>query len=123
MDSLRLSTSGQQQEALQLMDEVIAEAIEEADDSSLYLLIDHAALLNGRDRFVVKHYCEQYLASSPENPRALYRLADVAMEDGQPEIAKQYAKRCHRAILRSDDEKVRRDLLDLVLERWPELAQ
>jgi hypothetical protein len=125
MDSLRLSKSGQHQEALRLMDEVIAEAIEEGDYLSLYILIDHAALLNGkgRDRSVVKHHYEQYLASSPENPRALYGLADVAMEEGQPEIAKQYAKRCYHAILRSDDEKVKRDLLDLVLERWPELAQ
>jgi hypothetical protein len=45
------------------------------------------------------------------------------MEDGQTEIAKQYAKRCHQAILRSDDEKIKKDLLDLVLQRWPELAE
>ncbi len=106
------------------MDEVIAEAITEGDYSSLVVLIDHAALLNGvkRDLSVVKRYFEQYLTHNPENPRALYWLADVAMEEGQTEIAKRYAKRCHQAILRSHDEKIKRDLLDLVLERWPEVA-
>ncbi len=123
-DSLRLSMSGQQKEALRLMDEVIAEAITEGDYSSLLVLIDHAGLLNGvkRDLSVVKRYFEQYLTHSSENPRALYWLADVAMEEGQTEIAKRYAKRCHQAILRSDDQKIKRDLLDLVLERWPEVA-
>jgi hypothetical protein len=126
MDSLRLAMSGQHQEALRLMDEVIAEAIQEGDDSSAFVLIDHAALLGphvGRDRSILKHYYEQYLTSSPEHPRALYGLADVAMDEGQTEIARQYAKRCHRAILLSHDEKIRRDLLDLVLERWPEVAE
>ena len=107
------------------MDEVITEAMKEGDDLTLFTLIDHAALLNGmgRDRFVVKRYCEQYLAHSSENPRALYGLADVAMEDGQTDLAKQYAKRCLQAILRSKDAKIKQDLLDLVLERWPEAAE
>lgn len=123
--SLDLSISGQAKEALRLMEEVITEAMKEGDDSSAFLLIDHAAILTGkgRDRSVLKHYYEQYLISCPEHPRALYGLADVAMEGGQTEIAKQYAKRCHRAILLSHDEKIKRDLLDLVLERWPEVAE
>ena len=123
--SLQLSTSGQAQEALQLIDGVITEAINEGDDSSAFLLIDQAALLTnvGRDRSILKHYYEKYLTFSPDHPRALYGLADVAMGEGQTEIAKQYAKKCHGAILRSHDEKIKRDLLDLVLERWPEVAE
>jgi len=107
------------------MDEVIAEALKEGDDLTLSVLIDHAALLNGvkRDLSLVKHYYGQVLTSSPENARALYALADVAMEDGQIEIAKQYAKKCHQAILRSGDNKTKQDLLELVVERWPEIAQ
>jgi hypothetical protein len=123
--SLDLWRSGHQQEALRLMDEVIAEAIREGDHFGVFILIGHAALLNGakRDLSLVKRYYEQYLTHSPENPRALYGLADVAMEDGQTEIAKQYAKRCHRAILQSDDDKIKQDLLDLVIERWPEISE
>jgi hypothetical protein len=123
--SLKLSGSGQYQEALRLMDEVIAEAIKEGDGLSALVLIDHAALLNGveRDRSLVKHYIELFLTYSPENPRVLYESADLAMEDGQIEIAKQYAKRCHQAILQSEDDKIKKDLLDLVLHRWPEFAE
>ena len=123
--SLDLWQAGHQQEALRLMDEVITEAIKEGDDSSAFLFIDHAAMLSpngGRDRSILKHYYEQYLTSRPEHPRALYGLADIAIEDGQTEIAKQYAKRCYEAILQSNDHKIKRDLLDLVLERWPEVA-
>jgi hypothetical protein len=123
MDSSKLSTSNFQ-EALRLIDEVIAEAIKEGDELTAIVLIDHAALLNGteRDRSLAKHYYEQFLASSPESPRVLYELADTAMEDGQIDIAKQYAKRCRQATLSSGNAKIKRDLLDLVLERWPEVS-
>jgi hypothetical protein len=125
LGSLNLSRSGQHQESLRLMDKLIAETIKEGDGLTALILIDHAALLNGggRDRSLVKHYYEQFLTHNPDNPRVLYESAHVAMEDGQTEIAKQYAKRCHQAILRSDDDKIKKDLLDLVLVRWPELAE
>lgn len=125
LDSLQLSHSGRRDEAFRLMDEVIAEAIKEGDDLSVLLLIEHAALLNGakRDLSILKHYYGQFLTYSSENPRALYGLADVAMEDGQIEIARQYARKCHQAILQSDDNKIKQDLLDLVLERWPGVAE
>lgn len=123
--SLKLSRSGQLQEAYRLMDEVIAEAIKEGDNLSAILLIDQAALLNGvkRDLSLVKHYYEQILTYSPENPRAWYQLADIAMKDGQIDIARQYAKKCYQAILQGDDNKIRQDLLDLVLERCPEVTK
>ena len=125
VDSSKLSGSGQQQAALRLMDEVIAEAINEGDELTALVAIDHTATLNGarRDRSLAKQYYEQFLTASPESPRVLYELANDAMENGQTEIAKEYAKRCHQAILRSDNDKIKNDLLALVLERWPELAK
>ena len=123
LGSLKLSMSGHHEEALRLMDDVIAEAIKDGEDSWVFIFFDHAAVLNQSsfpDRSLLKHYYEEYLTHSSENPRALYRLADVAMEDGQTEIATRYAERCHRAILRSDDDKIKRELLELVLERWPD---
>jgi Tfp pilus assembly protein PilF len=125
VDSSKLSGLGQQQAAFRLMDEVIAEAMNEGDELTALVVIDHAATLNGagRDRSLAKQYYEQFLTASPESPRVLYELANDEMENGQTEIAKQYAKRCHQAILRSDNEKIKNDLLDLVLQRWPELAK
>jgi hypothetical protein len=125
VDSSKLSGSGQQEAALRLMDEVIAETIREGDELTALVVIDHTAILNGagRDRSLAKQYYDQFLTANPESPRVLYELANDAMENGQPEIAKQYAKRCHQAILRSDNDKIKKDLLDLVLERWPELAK
>src|SRR5258707_15713275 len=89
LDSLKLSGSGQRQEAFRLVAEVIAEAIMEGDELSALVLIDQAAILNGvkRDRSLAKRYYEQFLSHSPESPRVLYELADAATEDGQIEIA------------------------------------
>ena len=121
--SLDLWQSGHHNDARQLMDDVIAEAIKEADELWVFAFIDHAAILGGfRDGSILKHYYEQYLIHSPENARALYGLADVAMDEGQTEIAKQYAKKCYGAILRSGDERTIRSLLELVLARWPDVA-
>lgn len=125
VDSLKLSASGQPQEALRLLDEVIAEAMREGEELWAFIFIDHAAVLSARgqpDRSLRKRYYEQYLTYRPENPRALYGLADVAMEDGQTETAKLYAKRCHQALLETEDKIAKKDLFDLVLERWPELS-
>lgn len=121
LGSLKLSESGQLQDAPHLMDEVIAEAINEGDGLTALVAIDHAAILNGgeRDRSLARRYYEQLLIHSHEDPRVLYESANASMEDGQIEIAKQYAKRCHQAILHCNNERIKRDLLDLVLERWP----
>jgi hypothetical protein len=56
----------------------------------------------------VKHML-QLLTAASSNP---YESADVAMEDVQSEIAKRYAKMCRHVILKSDDAKQKRDLLD-----------
>jgi Tfp pilus assembly protein PilF len=106
------------------VDDVIVEAMKERDDSSLDVLLNHVAVLIGdsdRGSSLIRHYYEQYLTYSPENPRALYGLADVAMKAGQIENAKTHAKRCYEALLKTDDQKARKDLLDLILERWPEV--
>lgn len=123
LGSLRHSMSGHHKEGLEIMDDLIAEAIMEGEEPWVFIFINHASVLNASgvpDQLLLKHYYNKYLAHSPENPRALYGLADVAMKEDENEIAEQYAKRCHRAILQSNDAKVKKDLLDLVLERWPQ---
>jgi len=123
-DSLRLSQSGQNHEGLKLLDDAIAEAIQEDRRSWILTLTHHAAILcrHRGDLDLAKHYYEQSLAYNPENPRALYGLADVSLERGEAETAKEFAKRSYEAILRGDDEIVKAGLLDLIVKQWPEIA-
>ena len=88
-------------------------------------LCHHAAIVS---RFTknfasAQHYYEESLAADPENARALYGLATVALDQGQLEIAKQYATRCRTATLWSDDEILKQGLLDLLVKHWPDIAE
>ena len=51
----------------------------------------------------MKQYYEKSLALNPESPRALSGLADVAEVQGELELAKQYAARCYKGLMGSDD--------------------
>jgi tetratricopeptide (TPR) repeat protein len=94
-DSMRLSQLGQNHEALKLLDDAIAEAIQEDRRSWILTLSHHAAILcrHRGDLDLAKHYYEQSLAYNPENPRALYGLAYVSLERDEAETAKAFAKR------------------------------
>jgi len=123
-NGLELVEQGKHEAALKLLDESIAEAVRENNVPWIRTLCHHAAIVS---RFTenlasAKCYYEQSLNSDPENARALYGLATVALDQGEPDIAKQYAIRCRTAILQSDDELVRM-LLDLVVKHWPDLAK
>jgi hypothetical protein len=122
--SLKLWESGDHEEAFRLLDDLIAEAIKQGEHSWVLTLSNHAATLSRfkGDPGLVKRYYEQSVTYNPENPRALYGLAKISLEEGQTEIAKQYATRCHRAILQSGDEIIKQGLLDLVLKQWPEVG-
>ena len=123
-DSVDLAQQGKDQDALKLVDESISEAIRDQQISWIRILCHHAAVISYHlgNQQLVKHYYEQSLTSDPENPQALYGLANVAQEQGELEIAKQYAARCHRAIVQGNDEMMKRGLLDLVVKRWPEVG-
>jgi Tfp pilus assembly protein PilF len=68
-----------------------------------------------------KRYYSQSLACDPENARAFYGLAAVALHEGDPVTARQYATRCNTSILRSDGEIL--NLLDSIVKNWPELVE
>jgi Tfp pilus assembly protein PilF len=70
----------------------------------------------------VKHYYKQSLASDPDNPRAWYGLASVALEQGETEMAKQYAIRCHAALVQSEDGVIKPGLLELLAKHWPDVV-
>jgi hypothetical protein len=69
----------------------------------------------------VKHYYQVSLEFIPENPRALSGLADVAKEQGEFELAKQYAARCYKALIEGDD-FLKSERLETLLKKWPEFS-
>ena len=122
--STKLMQQGDNEKALQLLDDVIAMAISENEDRWVLTLSHHAAVISN---FLgnlprVKHYYEKSLEFNPENPRALYGLADVAKEQGELELAKQYAARCYKALIEGDD-FLKKERLETLLKKWPEISQ
>lgn len=116
---------GEHGEALKLLDDSIAETKRDRNVSWIRTLCHHAAIVCRFDENLAsaQHYYEESLASDPENARALYGLATVALDQGQLEIAKQYATRCHTANLRCDDEILKKGLFDLLVKHWPDAAE
>ena len=124
--SIELSRLGKQQEALRLLDDAIADAIRDGSGTaSISALCHHAAILcRFADDFgLVKHYYEQSLVHNPDNPRALYGLAEVALKQGNADLARQYAKKSYDATVQGDDEIAKRGLLDLITKQWPDVAK
>ena len=124
--SLKLVEQGEHAEALKLLDDAIAEAQRDQNGPWIRTLCHHAAIVSRftENLTATQHYFEESLASDPENARALYGLARVTLDQGHLEIAKQYAKRSHTAILqRDDDEVLKQGLLDLLRKHWPDIAE
>lgn len=106
--------------ALRLVDDAIALAISEQENRWVLTLSHHAAVICnflGRTE-LVKRYYQQSLAFNPENSRALYGLAIVAKEQGETQLARDYAVRCHKGLMSGDD-FLRDSLLELLLRYWP----
>jgi tetratricopeptide (TPR) repeat protein len=122
--STKASQQGDNDEALRLLDGAITMASKENDRQWVLTLCHHAAVISNFLGNVsrVKHYYQQSLAFNPENPRALSGLADVAKEEGELELAREYAARCYKALMEGDD--FLKDIrLETLLKKWPEVAR
>jgi tetratricopeptide (TPR) repeat protein len=95
-ESVELEKRDEHALALELLDEAIAGAIRDGDVRWIRSLCDHAAIMSrsAEDWASAKRYYEQSLASDPENARALYGLAAIALDESDPVAARQYATRC-----------------------------
>lgn len=115
-ESIKLMQKGQDEEALRLLDDAIAMAMSENENRWVLTLSHHAAVISNSLRSFSreKHYYEKSLEFNPENPIALYGLAEVALEQGDTDLAKQFAKRSYEAIVLGDDGMAKRGLLDLI---------
>ncbi len=112
-ESARLLKHNDPQQALSLLDELLAQAIQENEASWVCTLCHHAAIISNflGNQELVEHYYRQSLVFVPENPAALYGLAKVERERGELETARQYAARCYKAIIHGDDEIMKRAYL------------
>ena len=122
--SARLARQDDNEEALRLLDGAIAKAISENENRWVLTLSHHAAVISNflGNPALAKQYYEKSLEFNPENPRALAGLADVAQEQGELELAKEYAARCYKALMEGDD-FLKDARLETLLKKWPEVAQ
>ena len=122
-ESGELSRRGNNREALRLIDDLVAQAIQENRPSWVTTLCRHAAVIcdHAGEIDLVTRYCEQALAYSPDDALSFYKLADVSLRQGRMDTAKEYAAKSYRICkLRSEQE---RGLMELLLKQWPELAE
>jgi tetratricopeptide (TPR) repeat protein len=123
-ESSRLSKLGQLSEALDYIDRSISEAIRGNHGDWVQILCRHAAIISNfaGDLNRAKRYNEEALSYGPENRMALFGLAKVLVQLGQPDLAKQYATKCYELAIR-DRTKPDRAMLELLGNRWPELGR
>jgi tetratricopeptide (TPR) repeat protein len=122
--SVRLAQEGRHEQALKIVDEAVAKAVDATENSWVRTLCHHAAIIarhNG-NLDLSKRYYDQSLASNPENSRALYGLAFIAREQGDSDAAKLYAEKCYRALTHDEEAILRDEWMDLLLRNWPEVA-
>lgn len=124
INSARLLQEDDYAAALRLVDNALAQAVGAGASRWVKILCHHAAIISefSGDVELAKRYYEQSLAVNPENSRALYGLARLSSERGAAEVAKQYAAKCYRALMRIDDDMLSQEWLELLLKNWPELA-
>jgi Tfp pilus assembly protein PilF len=122
--STKLSQQGDNDEALRLLDGAIMTASKENDRQWVLTLSHHAAVISNflGNLSREKHYYQQSLAFNPENPRAFSGLADVAKQEGELELASEYAARCYKALMEGDD-FLKDARLETLLKKWPEVAR
>ncbi len=53
---------------------------------------------------------------------ALYSLADALFQEGQTDLAKQFAVKSYELSVQRDTEQGRA-LIELIIKRWPEIRQ
>ena len=123
-DSNEFWQAGDPQRALRILDQSIQDAIRQKKDQWVEVLGRHAALISESigDLPQARQYNEQVLRYGPDNPMALYGLAKVLSEQGEIELARQYAVRCREAVARSGNE-IHQGVLELIAKRWPEIVE
>jgi hypothetical protein len=122
-ESTRLSQNGEPLKALELLDSSIMMAVRENWNHALQTISRHAAIIaeSTGDLARAKSYNEQTLSCAPENPMALYGMAKVLSEQGEIELARQYAAKCYQVSIRGGTE-IDQARVELLGKHWPEFG-
>ena len=123
-ESGELSRMGENERALKLLDDSIAQAIQENNVAWVRTLCRHAAVVSHHagELDLVRRYRERILSYSPDDTLSLYALADVSFRQGRPDEAKGYAANCYQICRRRGTEKDKA-LIEVLLKQWPELGE
>jgi hypothetical protein len=115
-----LVSGGEGQSALRLLDDYLAEP---GQDRKLRIRsLGHFAAITAvqlGDLDTARRYCEERLAYTPDDPMALYLLADCLARQGETDEARRRAADCRSAAL-SKGEVVAKVMVDLLEERFPD---
>jgi hypothetical protein len=67
-----------------------------------------------------RRYCEERLAYNPEDPMALYHMADCLARQGETDEARRRAADCRKAASLKGDE-IGKGIVELIEKQFPEL--
>jgi tetratricopeptide (TPR) repeat protein len=121
--SLDLARDRQPEEALRILDDVIAQANEEKRGMWVGTLCRHAAVLAhamGDIRREIQ-YAEQALPHADDHRFALYNFAQLLQRGGEVARAERYAREAHKLALPQETE-TDRDLIAAIRKQWPNLS-
>jgi ClpA/ClpB-like protein len=112
---------GEGQSALQLLDHYMAEPGQDRK-LRMRLMGGFAAITAAQigDLKTERHYCEECLAYTPEDPMALYHMADCLARQGETDEARRRAVDCRKAASLQGNE-IGRAIVALIEKRFPEL--
>ena len=112
------------EQALNLLDSAIAEAIQQNHTKWATVLTRQAASLSHATMDPQRrlHYEEQALPFAKDHAFAAYNFAQLLLSNGQPVRAEQFAAEAYRqCITRNTDADC--DLITAILKQWPNVSQ
>ena len=72
------------------------------------------------DLTAARRYCEERVSYTPDEPMALFALADCLARQGEIEEARRRATDCRKAAL-AQNQELGKGIVELVEKRFPEL--
>jgi tetratricopeptide (TPR) repeat protein len=122
--SLEFSKAGQKEQALDVVDEALAEAIHENRGTWALILCRHASVLahSMGDHPRQIQYEERALPFAKEYRFAAYNFAQLLLKQGQVARAEQYANEAFKLSITGTTD-ADRDLVAAILKQWPNISQ
>jgi tetratricopeptide (TPR) repeat protein len=118
------SKAGQKEQALDVVDEALAEAIHENRGTWALILCRHASVLahSMGDHPRQIQYEERALPFAKEYRFAAYNFAQLLLKQGQVARAEQYANEVFKLSITGTTD-ADRDLVAAILKQWPNISQ